>query len=426
MTKEANNKNAASIVYVDMANLQPNEGQLEGLPANPRQISEEKYNLLKKNIQDYPEMLKLRGLMVYPMADGQYIVVGGNMRYRAMSELGYTSAPCVVIPASTPIENLKAYTIIDNNGFGKYDWDMIANEWDVEAVTGWGLDVPDDWGGFASGDELAEDDDFDENSVTDSVCKSGEVWQLGEHRLMCGDSTSADDVAKLMNGEMADCWLTDPPYNVDYAEKEQYKIDLGYAVSHHEVAIENDKMDNADFLEFLVKAYQTAKDSMKNGAVFYIWHADTEGLNFRIALDRVGDMKLAETLIWVKSRLVFGRQDYHWRHEPCLYGWKTGAGHKWYSDRSQTTILEYDKPLKNVEHPTMKPVPMLSYLLGNSTKKGDLVLDTFGGSGSTMIAAEQLGRRCNMMEITPHYCDVIIKRWETLTGGKAVKIEESK
>lgn len=182
-------------------------------------------------------------------------------------------------------------------------------------------------------------------------------------------------------------------------------------------------MSDSEFRGFLVGAYKAADQVMKAGAAFYIWHADSEGENFRGAAKDIG-WKVRECLIWKKNALVMGRQDYHWKHEPCLYGWKEGAPHNWYADRKQTTILEFDKPLRNGEHPTMKPIPLFSYLMQNSTQKGDIVLDSFGGSGTTMIAAEQLKRRAYIMEFDPHYCDVIIARWEKATGREAVLCEE--
>lgn len=201
--------------------------------------------------------------------------------------------------------------------------------------------------------------------------------------------------------------ITDPPYNVDYTGKTKDAL-----------TIENDSMSDKDFRKFLYTAFNAADGVMKEGAVFYIWHADSEGYNFRGAcLDN--DWQVRECLIWNKSSMVLGRQDYHWKHEPCLYGWKSGAAHKWYNDRSQTTVLNFNKPSRNGEHPTMKPVELFAYQIKNSSKKGDIVLDIFGGSGTTLVACEQLDRICYTMELDPKYCDVIIKRWENLTGQKA-------
>lgn len=207
--------------------------------------------------------------------------------------------------------------------------------------------------------------------------------------------------------ELIDLWLTDPPYNVDYEGGTGLKI-------------QNDKMEDSAFRSFLRDSFAVASTFMKDGAAFYIWHADSEGYNFRGACQDNG-LKIRECLIWNKNSLVLGRQDYQWKHEPCLYGWKDGA-HKWYSDRSQTTVIDFDRPKVSAEHPTMKPIGLFAYLIENSTKKEDLVLDSFGGSGTTVIACEQLGRKARVMELDPHYVDVIVKRWENFTGEKAVKL----
>lgn len=236
----------------------------------------------------------------------------------------------------------------------------------------------------------------------------GDVWVLGNHRLMCGDSTSIEALEKLTEGKLVDLWLTDPPYNVAYEGKTKDAL-----------TIKNDAMDNDQFRQFLRDAYVAADAVMKPGAVFYIWHADSEGYNFRGAAHDAG-WKVRQCLIWKKSVMVMGRQDYQWKHEPCLYGWKDGAGHLWASDRKQTTILEFDKPSRNGEHPTMKPVELFAYQMLNNTKGADLVLDSFGGSGTTMIAAEKHGRHARLMELDPKYCDVIVKRWQDFTGQKAV------
>ena len=210
-------------------------------------------------------------------------------------------------------------------------------------------------------------------------------------------------------GVLADLWLTDPPYNVAYQGKTKDAL-----------TIQHDEMDDESFRRFLVSAYGAADSVLKEGAAFYIWHADSEGFNFRGACRDVG-WKVRECLIWSKNTFVLGRQDYQWQHEPCLYGWKDGAAHSWYSDRSQTTILEFDRPNRNAEHPTMKPVGLFQYLIGNSTKPGDIVLDSFGGSGTTLIACEQTGRSARIIELDPCYCDVIIERWQNLTGQRAVR-----
>lgn len=261
---------------------------------------------------------------------------------------------------------------------------------------------------FGSADEAPEgDEDAVPEIPKDPVTRKGDVWLLGKHRLLCGDSTSIDELEKLCNGLKVDMWLTDPPYNVDYEGKTKDAL-----------TIENDKMNDGDFRQFLTDSYTAADTVMKPGAVFYIWHADSEGYNFRGAAQDAG-WKVRQCLIWKKQTMVMGRQDYHWKHEPCLYGWKEGAGHLWASDRKQTTIMEFDRPFRNAEHPTMKPIDLFEYQMLNNTKGGDIVLDSFSGSGTTIIAAEKNGRIGYGMEFDPKYCDVIVERWQEYTGKKA-------
>ena len=249
--------------------------------------------------------------------------------------------------------------------------------------------------------ETQGDDDAPEADMeSEPDSQPGEMYELGNSILMCGDSTSADDVAILMTGGgQADLCLTDPPYNVAYegGTKEKLKI-------------QNDSMGDAAFRQFLVSAFTNMRDNMKDGAAFYIWHADSEGFNFRGACHDVG-FEVKQCLIWNKNSLVLGRQDYQWKHEPCLYGWKDGGKHAWYNDRKQTTVIDCKRPSVSAEHPTMKPVELFEYQIKNSTKAGDVVLDLFGGSGTTIIAAERCGRKARVMELDPHYCDVIRKRW---------------
>lgn len=394
---------------IKLTDLVLNEGQIAGLPTNPRQWTKTELNKLKKSLQETPELLEARGILVYPW-EGKYLVLGGNMRLSALKALKAKDAPCVIFPENTPIDKLKEVVIKDNGSFGEWDFDSLANEWGDLPLTDWGVPAWETDKSDALTSEDAVDDDFNESEVQESVCKMGDIWLLGEHRLMCGDSTNPEDVSKLMDGELADLWLTDPPYNVAYEGKTKDKL-----------TIENDNKGDEEFREFLIASYAAANANMRTGAAFYIWHADLEGYNFRAACREVG-WKVRECLIWQKNTMVMGRQDYQWKHEPCLYGWKEGASHNWYSDRKQTTLLVFDRPTRNSEHPTMKPIPLIAYQMCNSTKPGDLVLDSFGGSGTTMIAAEQMGRRARLMELDPHYCDVIIARWEKLTGNKAVKL----
>lgn len=256
-----------------------------------------------------------------------------------------------------------------------------------------------------------EEDDFDADAeaakITDAITKPGDVWQLGRHRLMCGDGTVATDVEKLMMGQLADLIFTDPPYNVDYTGKTKDAL-----------KIQNDKKDDAAFKQFLVDAFSNLSIASKEGAPIYICHADSEGLNFRSAMLEAGWL-LKQCIIWVKQHFVMGRQDYQWRHEPILYGWKPGAAHSFYGDRKQDTVWEINRPMQNKEHPTMKPLGLCAKAIRNSSKSGDIVIDFFAGSGSTLIASEALGRTCYAMEIDPVYCDVIVKRYEQRTGDKA-------
>ena len=243
-----------------------------------------------------------------------------------------------------------------------------------------------------------------------AVSVHGDIWLLGKHRLMCGDSTNEEDASKLMDGVQADLLLTDPPYNVAYEGSTKDRL-----------TIQNDDMDDSDFRAFLCDAFRTADANMKPGASFYIWHADTEGYNFRGACRDIG-WQVRQCLIWVKNTFVLGRQDYHWQHEPCLYGWKDGAAHQWEGDRKQATTMNFDKPARNGEHPTMKPVDLFAYQISNNTKAGNAVLDLFGGSGTTIIACEQLGRRGYLMELDPRYVDVIVKRYIGVTGKTDVTL----
>jgi site-specific DNA-methyltransferase (adenine-specific) len=250
------------------------------------------------------------------------------------------------------------------------------------------------------------DPDAVPDAPEEPITKPGDLWILGNHRLLCGDSTNPQHLQRLMDGQLADLWLTDPPYNVDYEGGTGLKI-------------QNDNMADGEFRQFLCDVYSTANQVLKPGAAFYIWHADSEGYNFRGAAQDNG-WKVRQCLIWLKSSLVMGRQDYQWKHEPCLYGWTDGAAHTWNSDRKQTTILEFDKPSRNKQHPTMKPVDLFQYQIDNSTKPNQLVLDSFGGSGTTIIACERIRRHARLMELDPAYCDVIVQRWSEFTGKDAV------
>jgi len=345
-------------------------------------------------------------------------IIAGHGRTLAARLLKMTEIPVMVADGWSDAKK-RAYIIADNKLALNAGWDneMLALELGEIGELGFDLDLT----GFTA-DEIAalmpeqiEPGLTDEDAVPEvpeqPVTVLGDVWVLGKHRLMCGDSTSIDDLTKLTGGQLVDIWLTDPPYNVAYEGGTKEKL-----------TIKNDEMGDDQFRQFLRDAYTAADMVMKPGAVFYIWHADSEGYNFRGAAKDAG-WTVRQCLIWKKSSLVMGRQDYHWKHEPCLYGWKEGAGHLWAADRKQTTILEFDKPTRNGEHPTMKPVALFEYQLLNNTKGGDVVLDSFGGSGTTLITAEKNGRVAMLMELDPRYCDVIVKRWQQFTGKIAIHAE---
>ena len=353
------------------------------------------------------------------LVDGDNGIIAGHGRLMAARKLGYKEVPTIELADLTETQK-KAYIIADNRLALNAGWDneMLKLEFDQLAEFGFDLELT----GFSL-DEIKALNPVELNAgLTDEdeapplppepKTKPGDIYKLGKHRLMCGDSTSIEHLERLCDGQAVDMWLTDPPYNVAYEGKTKDSL-----------TIQNDSMGDDQFRQFLRDAYVAANAVMKAGAVFYIWHADSEGYNFRGAAQDAG-WKVRQCLIWKKSSMVMGRQDYHWKHEPCLYGWKEGASHLWATDRKQTTILEFEKPNRNGEHPTMKPVALFEYQLLNNTKGGDIVLDSFGGSGTTMIAAEKNGRVGYLMELDPKYCDVIVKRWEDFTGKKAVLLTD--
>lgn len=377
---------------------------------NPRKDlkpEDEEYQKIKKSITEF-------GYVAPVIVNSNMTVIGGHQRLKVLKELGYTEVECVVVDLDQ--EKEKALNIALNKISGDWDNDKLEEllaelkQTDIDMdITGFSFDEVDEILKDITG---SKEDDFDLDQALDEIeepiSKRGDVWILGKNRLMCGDSTQKEDVMHLMNSQEADMLLTDPPYNVDYEGK-----------TSEALKIENDNMSETEFYNFLLDSFKNMFDSIKYGGSAYVFHADTEGLNFRNAFKSCG-FKLAQCLVWVKNTFVMGRQDYQWRHEPILYGWKPGAGHYFVDNRKQSTVLEFDKPSRNAEHPTMKPVDLLVYLIKNSSKENDLILDLFGGSGSTLIAAEQTQRRCYTMELDPKYCDVIIKRWENLTGEKAI------
>ena len=337
------------------------------------------------------------GFKVPIIIDSNNVIIAGHTRLKASKKLGYTEVPCLIASDLTS-EQVKAFRLADNKVSELAEWDLDKLNEELSFIE---MDM-EQFGFEDLEQELERDvleDDFDENEELPITpyAKKGDIFLLGNHRLMCGDSTIADDVAKLTDGKQMDMIFTDPPYNVDYEGSTGMKI-------------QNDKQKDEDFYNFLSSAFINMANSVKPGGAIYCCHADTEGLNFRTAFKNAG-FKLAECLIWVKNSLVLGRQDYHWRHEPILYGWKEGGAHYFVDDRTQDTIWEYNKPKANNLHPTMKPLELVGKAIKNSSRKGELILDLFGGSGSSLIASEQIERNAYLMELDERYVDVIVKRY---------------
>jgi site-specific DNA-methyltransferase (adenine-specific) len=366
---------------------------------NPRKISGERLANLVQSIKDFPEMLEIRPIVV----NEQNIVLGGNMRLKACIEAGLKTVPIIRAENLTE-EQQKEFIIKDNVSGGEWDWDALES-WDSEKLEAWGLDVPE----FDAEVLEAEEDDFDATPPEEPITVLGDLYEIGEHRLLCGDSTQTDTFDKLMQGELADMVVTDPPYNVAYEGKTKDAL-----------TIENDSMGNDDFYKFLYDFYSALTTAVKKGGAIYVWHASSEVINFGKAMVDAGWL-LKQQLIWVKNSMVMGRQDYQWKHEPCLYGWLAGDSHKWYSDRKQTTVIEFDRPNRNSEHPTMKPIGLFGYQIENSSKVSDIVIDAFGGSGTAMVACEQLKRKARVIEYDPKYCDVIVKRMLKLDPNLTIK-----
>ena len=411
------------IEYVSINEIKPYK-------KNAKLHPQEQIEQIKKSIEQFG--------MDDPIGIWKDEIVEGHGRLIACKELGYTEIPIIRLDHLTD-EERKAYALAHNKLTMNSDFDIdVLNDelMNIDSIDmslfGFDLDL--------EIEELEIIEDEAPELPKEPQSKLGEIYQLGNHRLMCGDSTNEDNVRELMNDKKADLLFTEPPYNVDVSNSQGMKI-------------KNDNMDNESFKDFLYKSFKCANESLKEGGAFYIWHADSETVNFRTQCEE-NDLMVKQCLIWVKNGFNFGRQDYKWKHEPCLYGWKEGAGHYFVeeynhptviedeididsmkkeemkkllaellADQTPTTIVHENKPLKNDLHPTMKPIKMCADLIRNSSKQGEIVLDLFGGSGSTLITCEQLHRTCYMMEYDPQYVDVIIQRWENFTGQKAIKIK---
>lgn len=434
--------------------------ELRAAEYNPRKTltpEDSEYQKIKRSIEEF-------GYVDPIIINEDGTIIGGHQRTTVLKDLGYEEVDVVVVDLDKQKE--KALNIALNKITGEWDelklkdllLDLDLGDYDITFTGFEQKDLTELVDSLAVEPETV-DDEFDEEEaleqISEPVTRLGDVWILGRHRLMCGDSTSQEDVAILMNGEMADLIVTDPPYNVNYGDKAEmldtYLPGKGHRNTSH---IKNDNMDNTSFYQFMLQIYQSAYEFMRAGAAIYVFHAESTGHIFRQAFLDAG-LKLAQCLIWEKNNFVLGRQDYQWRHEPCLYGWKEGAAHYFINDRTQdTVILEDDidfeamkkseliayleelrrkykdrtsviyenKPTRNDIHPTMKPIALMGKFITNSSKSGWNVLDLFGGSGSTLMAAEQLGRNAYLMELDEKFCDVIVKRWEDYTGQSAVRI----
>ena len=404
--------------------------ELKPYENNPR-FNDEAVEYVKNSIKEF-------GFKVPMIIDKNNTIITGHTRYKAAKMIGLKEVPVIIADDLTE-EQIKAFRLVDNKTAEIAEWDFELLQDEIDDI----LNI--DLSRFGFENEL-DDDDIDPEEVETPLppeepkSKLGEIYKLGNHRLMVGDSTNPNDVRELMGGVEADLVVTDPPYNVNIQNSQGMQI-------------ENDNMGDIQFKEFLIKAFENLKDSLKPGGPFYIWYASREHINFESALNEA-DLWVRQQLIWVKNTFILGRSDYHWKHEPCLYGWKDGDGHYFIDDRTQstviddqvdfnklkkeeaiemlkqiyesgieTTVIREDKPTKNDLHPTMKPIKLIARLIKNSSRRDESVLDLFAGSGSTLIACEQLGRKSYNMEYDPRYADVIIERWENYTGKKAEKVK---
>ena len=380
-------------------------GKLIPYARNARTHSKEQVLQLRASLREF-------GFVNPVIVDKDYNIIAGHGRILAAKEEGISEVPCVFVEHMTDAQK-RAYILADNRLAMNAGWDEEMLSVEIADLQGADFDIAllgfDDaeLNKLLALDEDVKDDEFDVDGELENpaVTQSGDLWLLGKHRLVCGDSTKAETFTVLMDGNHANLVVTDPPYNVNYE---------GTAGK-----IKNDNMADDKFYTFLLDAFTNTEKAMAKDASIYVFHADTEGLNFRKAFSDAG-FYLSGTCIWKKQSLVLGRSPYHWQHEPVLFGWKKSGKHSWYSDRKQSTIWEFDKPRKNGDHPTMKPIPLVAYPVTNSSMTGCIVLDPFGGSGSTLIACEQTDRVCYTIELDEKYCDVIVKRYIEQSGEDGV------
>lgn len=425
---------------------------LKAAEYNPRKDlkpGDAEYEKLKRSIQEFGYVEPV----IWNKRTG--VVVGGHQRLKVMKDLGYTEVDCVVVDLDEAKE--KALNIALNKISGEWDNDLLASLLkDLDGsgydITLTGFDLAEAQELFGSGSmENVHEDDFDAESALDAVTepktKTGDLWILGQHRLLCGDCTQNEDVSKVLDGKIADIMVTDPPYNVDYGSAVKGKHE---SQTRQGSLIANDNLTDDEFYQFLLAFYKAAEKGLKKGAAVYVFHSTKETVNFTKAMENAG-LKCAQTLVWYKNHFTLGRQDYQWIHEPILYGWKEGAGHYFIDDRSlptvneelrlnlrkmskvelvelvekildlPSTVIKDNKPSKSPDHPTMKPITLCAKLIYNSSHEGDTVYEPFGGSGSTLIASEQLNRKCCAIELEPKYCDVIVRRYKELCPEVEIK-----
>jgi DNA modification methylase len=389
------------IQKIKVSEIRPN-------PNNPRVIKDDKFKKLLKSITDFPQMLELRPIVV----NDDMIVLGGNMRLKALEHLGIEETYIIKAKDLTDKQE-QEFIIKDNVGYGEWDWDQLANEWDVEDLDDWGLDLPLDFENKLE----AEEDDFaipEDGIETDIVL--GDLFEIGEHRLLCGDSTDSDAVAKLMDGETADMVFTDPPWNVNYGAVKE-----GNPMGYKPRTIMNDSMSTGDFKDFMGSAFAMMAMHSKKGCPTYVVMSAQEWGNLMLALHE-NNYHWSSTIIWNKSHLVMSRKDYHTKYEPIWYGWLDGSPRLCpVEDRKQSDVWDVDRPTKSELHPTTKPIELINIALKNSSKSGNLIMELFTGSGSTMVASHQLKRKCFGMELDPKYCQVIVDRMRNLDPTLVIK-----
>lgn len=405
------NNNEIQIQFVPIELLEYNNGQIPGVPENPRTREDTKQRNLEKSIEELPEMTIARAALCFPY-NGRFVVIGGNRRLEAQRALKRKEVPIIALPEDTPVEKLRRMALLDNESTGQTDWAKLAKDWSKDEIRAWNIETPKGWFNEAPNKE-AKEDEYETDKELEPTAKYGDIWQLGNHKLMCGDSTKPEDVELLMGSEKADMVFTDPPYGVSYEGGHNEK---------KKKQIKNDALAGNVLYEFLKKVFLNIKSYTKEKSGIYIFYASSNTRQFINAFYDSG-LKQRSIIVWHKIGGGFGdfMAQYMNAYEPCIYG-SNGESVNWYGANNEKTIWEIEKEKKCDLHPTMKPIKLVQRAVKNSSKENDLVLDLFGGSGSTIITCEQINRRCFTMELDPHFCDVIINRWETLTGRKAVKI----